>query len=57
VQVPLEESRQIVNAVKRNGTPVWYVVFGDEGHDFARRANVDYMLYAWAEFAQQYLMK
>jgi dipeptidyl aminopeptidase/acylaminoacyl peptidase len=57
VQVPVEESRQIVEAVSKNGTPVWYMVFGDEGHVFSRRTNVDYVLNAWILFAQEYLLK
>jgi dipeptidyl aminopeptidase/acylaminoacyl peptidase len=57
VQVPPQESQQIVSAVRRNGTPAWYLVFGDEGHGIARRTNQDYMLSAWAVFAEQYLIK
>jgi dipeptidyl aminopeptidase/acylaminoacyl peptidase len=56
VRVPVEETQQIVEAVKKNGTPVWYMVFGDEGHQFTRRANVDYVLYGWIAFAKQYLL-
>jgi len=33
------ESDDIVAAVKKNGVPVEYVVFPDEGHGFAKRAN------------------
>jgi dipeptidyl aminopeptidase/acylaminoacyl peptidase len=33
------ESDDIVAAVKRNGVPVEYVVFPDEGHGFAKREN------------------
>jgi dipeptidyl aminopeptidase/acylaminoacyl peptidase len=56
VQVPVEETQQIVEAVRKNGTPVWYMVFGDEGHQFTRRTNVDYVLYAWVAFAKEYLL-
>ncbi|MGH9313500.1 MAG: alpha/beta fold hydrolase [Vicinamibacterales bacterium] len=57
VQVPIEETQQIVEAVRKNGTPVWYMVFGDEGHQFTRRTNVDYVLYTWIAFAKEYLLK
>jgi dipeptidyl aminopeptidase/acylaminoacyl peptidase len=57
VRVPVDETAQIVEAVKKNGTPVWYMVFGDEGHQFTRRANVDYVLYGWIAFAKEYLLK
>ncbi|MBT8484661.1 MAG: S9 family peptidase [Phycisphaerae bacterium] len=33
------ESQQIVEAMERNGQPVTYVLFPDEGHGFARRVN------------------
>jgi dipeptidyl aminopeptidase/acylaminoacyl peptidase len=33
------ESDDIVAAVKKNGVPVEYVVFPDEGHGFTKRAN------------------
>jgi dipeptidyl aminopeptidase/acylaminoacyl peptidase len=56
-QVPPEESQQIVEAVKKNGTPVWYIVASDEGHVFGRRANLEYVLWGWAAFAQEYLLK
>jgi dipeptidyl aminopeptidase/acylaminoacyl peptidase len=55
-RVPLSESQQMVAAVKTNGTPLWYLVANDEGHGFARRANTDYLLYAWALFMQRYLV-
>ena len=33
------ESDEIVEAVKKNGIPVEYVVFDDEGHGFTKKAN------------------
>ncbi len=33
------ESDEIVEAVKKNGVPVEYVVFPDEGHGFAKKKN------------------
>ena len=33
------ESDDIVAAVKKNGVPVEYVVFPDEGHGFAKKKN------------------
>jgi dipeptidyl aminopeptidase/acylaminoacyl peptidase len=35
------ESDQIVAAIRRNGTPVWYLLALDEGHGFARKPNRD----------------
>jgi dipeptidyl aminopeptidase/acylaminoacyl peptidase len=33
------ESDEMVAAVRKNGVPVEYVVFPDEGHGFAKKAN------------------
>jgi len=33
------ESDDIVDAVKKNGVPVEYVVFADEGHGFSKKKN------------------
>ena len=33
------ESDDIVAAVKKNGVPVEYVVFADEGHGFTKKKN------------------
>ena len=38
-RVKIAESNQIVAAMRRNGQPVTYVVFDDEGHGFARPEN------------------
>jgi dipeptidyl aminopeptidase/acylaminoacyl peptidase len=38
-RVKIAESDQIVAAMRRNGQPVTYVVFDDEGHGFARPQN------------------
>ncbi len=38
-RVKIAESDQIVAAMRRNGQPVTYVVFEDEGHGFARPEN------------------
>jgi dipeptidyl aminopeptidase/acylaminoacyl peptidase len=38
-RVKQAESEQIVEAVKKAGKPVEYMVFADEGHGFARPEN------------------
>ena len=38
-RVKQAESEQIVEAVKKGGKPVEYMVFADEGHGFARPEN------------------
>jgi dipeptidyl aminopeptidase/acylaminoacyl peptidase len=56
-RVPVSESDQIVAALKKAGTPVWYVMAQDEGHGFQKKANQDYQFYATIEFLQEYLLK
>ena len=56
-RVPVSESEQIASALKKQGTPVWFVVAKDEGHGFQKKANQDYQFYATVEFLQQHLLK
>jgi dipeptidyl aminopeptidase/acylaminoacyl peptidase len=55
-RVPRSESEQMVAAVRRNGTPVWYLMARDEGHGFAKKRNVDYQLYATVLFMEEFLL-
>jgi dipeptidyl aminopeptidase/acylaminoacyl peptidase len=55
-RVPLSESNQIVEAVEKNGAPVWYVVGKDEGHGFSKKTNADYMRAVLVEFMRQHLL-
>ena len=56
-RVPLSEAEQMVATVKKNGTPVWYLMAKDEGHGFAKKRNEDYLSYATAAFIQEFLLK
>ena len=56
-RVPVSESDQIVAALKKSGTPVWYVMAKDEGHGFQKKPNQDYQFYATVEFLQEFLLK
>ncbi len=56
-RVPVSESDQIVAALKKEGTPVWYVMAKDEGHGFQKQPNQDYQSYAVAEFFQKFLLQ
>ena len=40
-RVPKSESDQVVAKIRQGGTPVWYVVFADEGHGFLKKPNND----------------
>ena len=55
-RVRYTEAEQIVEAVRRNGVPVWYLLAENEGHVFARKENVDYVFYATILFLQERLL-
>lgn len=55
-RVPLSEADQIVEAVRGNGGEVWYLVFKDEGHGFAKKSNADYYGAASMLFWQKHLL-
>ena len=49
------ESDEIVEAVKKNGVPVEYVVFEDEGHGFSKKKNQIEANQKVLEFLDKYL--
>ena len=51
------ESDEIVEAVKKNGVPVEYVVFPDEGHGFSKKKNSIEANRKILEFLDKYLKK
>jgi dipeptidyl aminopeptidase/acylaminoacyl peptidase len=56
-RVPASEAAQIVETLKKHGTPAWYIVGKDEGHGFAKKPNIDYMYGAIVEFARRTLLQ
>jgi dipeptidyl aminopeptidase/acylaminoacyl peptidase len=55
-RVPPAQTLEMLEAVKKNGTPVWAILFGDEGHDLTKRTNADYNFYAWIMFVERFLI-
>jgi dipeptidyl aminopeptidase/acylaminoacyl peptidase len=55
-RVPVSESQQIADALKKQGTPVWLLIAKDEGHGFRKKANLDFQFYATVEFLREYLL-
>jgi dipeptidyl aminopeptidase/acylaminoacyl peptidase len=51
------ESEQMVATVRKNGSPVWYLMGKDEGHGFAKKRNQDYQFFATIAFMQENLLK
>ncbi len=56
-RVAASEADAMVNAAKRQGTSVWYVLAGDEGHTFVKQGNRDFRLYSIILFAQEHLLR
>ncbi len=56
-RVPASESQQMVEIVRQNGTPVWWLLGKDEGHGFAKKKNLDYQFNATVMFVKEYLLK
>jgi dipeptidyl aminopeptidase/acylaminoacyl peptidase len=56
-RVPASESQQMVEIVRQNGTPVWWLLAKDEGHGFAKKKNQDYQFYATVVFVKEYLLQ
>jgi len=55
-RVPLSESEQMLEALKKNGVPVSYVRAKDEGHGIDKKANRDYTYAAISWFLKKYLV-
>ncbi len=56
-RVPVSEAEQIVEAVRKSGVDVWYLLAEDEGHGFVKRSNRVYQQQAIVLFLQKYLLK
>ena len=56
-RVPYTEAEQIVDTVKKNGVPVWYLLADNEGHGFARKENADFYFQATIRFLQETALK
>jgi len=45
-RVPKTEAEQIVATLKKQATPVWFLMANDEGHGFAKKKNADFQFYS-----------
>ncbi|MBK8167001.1 MAG: S9 family peptidase [bacterium] len=55
-RVPWTEAEQIVRAVRGGGGEVWFLMFKDEGHGFAKKPNADYFGAAQVQFWRKHLL-
>ncbi len=54
-RVPYAEAQQMVQAVRAQGTPVWFLTAEDEGHSFSKADNRDYLMQATLAFVRRVL--
>ena len=57
LRVPVAETEQMVAQLKKQKTPVWFLIANDEGHGFSKKSNTDFLFYAQIKFVEQTLMK
>ena len=55
-RVPYTEAEQIVKTVSSRNVPVWYLLADNEGHGFARKANVDFYFATVVRFLGRVLL-
>ena len=55
-RVPKSEADQMVAALGKQGTTVWYLAAKDEGHGFAKKKNADFQFYTTVLFVEKYLL-
>ncbi len=55
-RVPYTEALQIVEKVKIQNVPVWFLMANDEGHGFAKKSNQDFLFYAQIKFMEKTLL-
>ncbi|MCI0659693.1 MAG: alpha/beta fold hydrolase [Acidobacteria bacterium] len=55
-RVPVSEAEAIVQAARKTGIPVWYLLAKDEGHGFVQPKNWEFRSYTIASFIKEYLL-
>ncbi len=55
-RVPYSESVQILDKIRANGVPVWFLLANDEGHGYAKKKNRDFQFYATIMFVRRFLL-
>jgi dipeptidyl aminopeptidase/acylaminoacyl peptidase len=56
-RVPKTEAEQMVATLRKQSTPVWFLMAKDEGHGFAKKKNADFLFYSTVQFIRENLLK
>jgi dipeptidyl aminopeptidase/acylaminoacyl peptidase len=54
--VPVREAEQMVAALKKQYTPIWYLLARNEGREFTRKPNADFQFFATVAFIKTFLL-
>lgn len=55
-RVPVSEAEQIVAAVRKNDSEVWYLLAEDEGHGLSKKSNRSFFQQALVLFLEKFLI-
>jgi dipeptidyl aminopeptidase/acylaminoacyl peptidase len=55
-RVPVTEAEQIVAALRKQGTPVWYMNALNEGHGYKKKENQDVYQQVTMMFLREFLV-
>ncbi len=55
-RVPYTESQQLIEKIRGNGAPVWFLIANDEGHGYAKKKNQQFQFYATIMFVKSFLL-
>ncbi len=56
-RAPRSEALQMLETVRKQSTPVWFLMAKDEGHGFAKKKNQDFQFYSTVAFIQEHLLR
>jgi dipeptidyl aminopeptidase/acylaminoacyl peptidase len=54
-RVRYTQALQMVAQMKKQGTPVWFLMANDESHGFTKKSNSDFLFYAEIKFMEETL--
>ena len=56
-RVPASEADQIIGEIRSRGGTAWHLLGKDEGHGFAKKANIDYQFWTTLLFWHETLLR
>ena len=54
--MPYTESVRMLDKLRKQGTPTWFLIANDEGHGYAKKKNRDFQFYATIMFVKEFLL-